>query len=102
MFGEESPDGRFERKSLILPAFDAADHLLHPAAKAGQSNGGPIGSVAVGAVAVDHEEGIGCKGFEVAVHDASVWKIHRAGNVAGCVAFRRADVEQHEIGMAPG
>ena len=85
-----------QRKTFILPAFHATDHLLDRTSELGQSQRRPIGTIAVWSGAIDDEQHVGFVVRQVAFIDATVGQVHRSGQVSSREEFRAAHVQQRE------
>src|SRR5579859_2234499 len=87
-----------EREALVEPARDAAGHDLDRASELGEAQGAPRRPVAVGAVAVGHENRLpgprGDPGFD----DLAVRETDGAWNMAPGERGGAADVQQDEVG----
>src|SRR6266849_549952 len=88
--------GSDEYQSLILPARDSANHLLHRPAESGQSERCAIGAVAVRTAAIHDEQRVRRVRGEMALVDLSVRKIDGAPDVAFGIKLRTAHIENHE------
>src|SRR5215813_1507149 len=89
-------DSVHERKAVVEPAGDAADHLLHRPAQLGEPDRRPVCAVALRTGAVDDEQRLGRISFERSRGDARVRQIDGAGQVADTKQLRATDVEQDE------
>src|SRR5687768_6173609 len=88
--------GCHETEAFVLPALDAANHLLDRPTKARQACGSAISAVTVRSVAVDDEERVGGVLGQISLVDLSVGQTDGTGHVRFLERLRRPHVEQDE------
>jgi hypothetical protein len=90
----------FQLEPVPLPPQYAPQHLLHFPIEAREAHCRFIRSVAVGAIAVDHEGDVGRECREVALDDSAVGEVDGSWDVAGCIRLRTPDIQNDVIGLA--